>query len=285
MYYAYEVIIIRNRIYNILEKWVKTYPFHNEEFRKSVEYIVLSDAKYVRSIIALSLYEGVSGESSESFEKFLLSIEIVHAASLLLDDLPSFDDASLRRNKKTHHQVFGEAKTILTAFFLLNEAYGLISFSQELVKLLNEAVSDKGLIGGEYDDLFGKKDSFDNVKNIHMLKTTPLFNYAILGTLFFFDEKNRKALWGDMQLFSTSLGKTFQLMDDMLDRFSKSEVTGKDVNKDNGKYVHTEDKRFVLDKLKNEIFIMHELLKKHFPKTEGLYLLLDKMEREFYGKI
>src|SRR6185503_8837035 len=87
------------------------------------------------------------------------AIELVHASSLILDDLPSMDDAPLRRGKPSNHRQHGEAMAILAAFGLLNLAFATLAreydpqLSVRLSSLLAEAVGAGGLIGGQSTDL------------------------------------------------------------------------------------------------------------------------------------
>ena len=92
-------------------------------------------------------------------------MELVHAASLILDDLPAMDDAALRRGRPANHLEFGEAIAILAAFGLLNLAYGTLARSYEpalsarLVALLADAVGTDGLIGGQAADLLATEQA------------------------------------------------------------------------------------------------------------------------------
>jgi hypothetical protein len=112
--------------------------------------------------------------------------EMIHASSLILDDLPAMDDAPVRRGKPASHIVFGEAIAILAAFGLLGGAFGAIARSYEpplasrMTALLSEAVGADGLIGGQAADLLAtdQQISFEMLERIHRGKTGALFSAA-----------------------------------------------------------------------------------------------------------
>src|SRR5207247_1090144 len=111
------------------------------------------------------------------------AIELVHAASLILDDLPSMDDAPLRRGRRANHLEFGEAIAILAAFGLLNLAFGTLARAHDpplagrLAALTSGAVGPDGLIGGQALDLLATERGidFEMLERIHRGKTGALF--------------------------------------------------------------------------------------------------------------
>jgi len=116
---------------------------------------------------------------------------MVHAASLILDDLPCMDDAELRRNQPTTHIAFDESTAILTATALLNRAFGVLSQLShidaekriELIDLLSYAVGSKGLIAGQMADLANSDPtaSIAEIERLNTLKTGALFDFSVEG--------------------------------------------------------------------------------------------------------
>ena len=110
-------------------------------------------------------------------------IELIHAASLILDDLPSMDDAPLRRGRATNHKVFGEAIAILAAFALLNLPSARVATAYEpelaarMTSLLSGSVGLDGLVGGQAADLLATDQAidFEMLERIHRGKTGALF--------------------------------------------------------------------------------------------------------------
>src|SRR5688500_11043309 len=94
--------------------------------QRSMAYTVLAPSKRVRPVLVLLCSELCGGRAGKVLP-IAASIELVHAASLILDDLPSMDDAPLRRGRPSNHRQFGEATAILAAFALLNLSFGTIA--------------------------------------------------------------------------------------------------------------------------------------------------------------
>lgn len=169
--------------------------------------------------------------------------ELVHTASLILDDLPCMDDAPLRRGKTSAHIAFGESTAILTAVALLNRAFGLIARCEALPhdkrsdvsSRLSYAVGANGLIAGQLSDLSNDDTSIsiEEVERLNQLKTGALFDYAVLsaGVLAGADEKTHDSLTE----FSKQLGLAFQLLDDLKDSLMSDDEAQKTTGRDAGK--------------------------------------------------
>jgi geranylgeranyl diphosphate synthase, type II len=166
------------------------------------------------------------------------AIELVHTASLVLDDLPVMDNASLRRGQAANHLAFGEAIAILGAFGLLNEAFGVIARSYDpalaarLAALVSDAIGRDGLIAGQAADLLATEQEieFELLERIHRGKTGALFNAsAVAGALTAGAEPDSLAA---LSAFAKNLGLAFQIVDDLLDVEGDPADTGKAVRKD-----------------------------------------------------
>ena len=137
-------------------------PASGETVQRSMAYTVHAPSKRVRPVLTMLSAE-LCGGSAERALPVAAVVELVHASSLILDDLPSMDDAPLRRGRPTNHREFGEAVAILASFGLLNLAFGTLSRSYEpalasrLTSLLADAVGGEGLIGGQAADLLATK--------------------------------------------------------------------------------------------------------------------------------
>jgi geranylgeranyl diphosphate synthase type II len=171
------------------------------------------------------------------------AMEMIHTCSLILDDLPSMDDALLRRGQPTLHREFGEDLAILSAVALLNQAYGVIAQThahcsprrwpmQQVLQRVVDAVGWDGTIAGEAVDLHseGSRLDFDTLEFIHSRKTGALFvaAAAVGGML----ANIHPAPLQRIEVFAKNLGLAFQITDDVLDVTSNPEVLGKDVGKD-----------------------------------------------------
>ena len=195
--------------------------------------------KRLRSVLGLAAMEAV-GARPAPVPRALLAIELVHAASLILDDLPCMDDATQRRGRLATHCVYGEASTILAAVALLVEAFDWCARSQpphpyEATRLVGElatAIGRRGLVAGQDQDLRSSSEmvSASLLQFIHERKTAALFRAAasIGGILGGADEDELTAL----SQFGSSVGLAFQIADDLLDVEGESASAGKPTGAD-----------------------------------------------------
>jgi geranylgeranyl diphosphate synthase type II len=165
---------------------------------------------------------------------------MVHTSSLILDDLPSMDNATLRRGRPTLHAVAGEANAILAAVGLLNGAFALIQEAPALSDRargrasarLADAVGAAGLIGGQVADLeaTGRKIDLDALEYIHSHKTGALFIAAAeLGAI---AAAGRARDVEALGRYAKNVGLAFQITDDLLDYSGNPGTTGKDAGLD-----------------------------------------------------
>jgi geranylgeranyl diphosphate synthase type II len=208
-----------------------------EAVQCSMAYTALAPSKRVRPVLTLLCAEICGGRRSVALPA-AASIELVHAASLILDDLPSMDDAPLRRGRPANHREFGEAVTILAAFALLNLAFGTIarafepSLSSRLAGILSDAVGPGGLVGGQAADLLAvdQRIDFEMLERIHRGKTGALFvAAATAGALVANGHADAAAA---LAAYAKNLGLAFQIVDDLLDVEGDPAQTGKALRAD-----------------------------------------------------
>jgi geranylgeranyl diphosphate synthase type II len=206
-----------------------------------MSYSVLDGGKRFRPLLTISIAKMLGCDASVALPAACAS-ELVHTASLMLDDLPCMDDASLRRFRPSCHVVYGEADTILAAIQLINLAYGELqgylsispTVAHELQAQLQEAIGGSGLIGGQIADLRSSVDRPSHaLLDIYARKTSALFTFACIagGILGKASHPELDAI----RSFAHHLGLAFQLMDDLRDTTEYSgpvdKDRGKDVNK------------------------------------------------------
>jgi geranylgeranyl diphosphate synthase, type II len=169
------------------------------------------------------------------------ALELVHAASLILDDLPSMDDAPTRRGKPAIHVTFGEDVAALAAIALLARAYGLLAAAPGLspeqrvaaVAILSEAVGPAGLVGGQLEDLRGGAPCADRARAVNDRKTAALFVAAArLACIVARSTDECSARFAE---FGRQLGQAFQILDDLLDLEGDPHAMGKPRGQDLGK--------------------------------------------------
>ena len=158
---------------------------------RSMAYTLFAPSKRIRPVLTLLSAELCGGHAARALAAGA-AMELVHTSSLILDDLPSMDNAALRRGRPANHLAFGEAIAILAAFGLLNLAYGTLArdydppLAARLAALLDDAVGTNGLIAGQAADLLATEQEigFELLEFIHRGKTGALFSAsAVAGAL------------------------------------------------------------------------------------------------------
>jgi geranylgeranyl diphosphate synthase type II len=171
------------------------------------------------------------------------AVEMVHTASLIVDDLPCMDDARLRRGRTANHLVFGEHVATLAAIELLNRAFGTVACAKgipsdvraRLGECLSLSIGLEGLVGGQLLDLqsAGRRPDREEVVDVYGRKTGALLSVSIeIGARVAGAEA---PVLHQLNEFSSKLGLAFQILDDLYDRFGVSEAIGKDVGQDAAK--------------------------------------------------
>jgi geranylgeranyl diphosphate synthase type II len=207
-----------------------------------MQYALTGAGKRVRPVLTLAVAD-LFGCRSEPVLDLACAVEMVHACSLVLDDLPAMDDAALRRGRPTVHRVYGESVALLAALALLNRAYALVAeaahrlalrryTTEDVVHHLAAAIGSDGLIGGQALDLLASPEetSLDVLEYIHSHKTGALFMAA--GELGAMAAEARRRDLEVIARFAKNLGLAFQISDDLLDVLGTPEETGKDTGKD-----------------------------------------------------
>jgi len=220
-----------------------TWPVRLHEAQR---HALLSPGKRFRPLLCVFIAQGGGVRNGADLEAAITTgcvAEMVHAASLILDDLPCMDDADLRRNQPTTHIAFDESTAILTATALLNRAFGALSRLDqvtaerriEMIDLLSYAVGSKGLIAGQMADLANtdRGTSIAEIERLNTLKTGALFDFSVdaAAILSGMHASQRAAL----KDFSYHLGLAFQLLDDVKDAVMSDDEAEKSVNRDIGK--------------------------------------------------
>jgi len=207
-----------------------------DNYNEALFYTLMAGAKRVRPVLALVVYEMFKEDSDEILDA-VCALELVHAASLMQDDLPSIDNGQLRRGKPASHIKFGESTTILASAALWMKAFDVIARTghPDAVKLVQDAArltGFDGLLLGQYFDIENatKPMSIEEIKHYYVLKTSSMFRLAVrIGAVLGDADKETQSKLDD---FALKLGLAFQIRDDILDVTEDSKTTGKDANKD-----------------------------------------------------
>ncbi len=207
----------------------------------AVEDSLFAPAKRLRPILALLVADVLKG-NPDSVLPAGCAVEMVHTASLILDDLPSMDDSRTRRGRPTCHVSHGEATAILAAFALINRAFEILAEGWDggpdatqraaLARELARAIGQDGMIAGQSVDLLmtDRELDFPTLEFIHSRKTGALFTAsAALGAM---SARARPAELAAVVAYAKNLGLAFQIVDDLIDVTGEASEAGKDVGKD-----------------------------------------------------
>lgn len=212
---------------------------------RAMRYALTSPGKRLRPVLTLVAAE-IFGADPRHIVDLACAVEMVHAASLILDDLPCMDDASLRRGRVTTHREYGEDIALLASFALLNRAFSLVAergqlltlrryTTEDMVHHLADAIGSGGLIGGQALDLTSRPEELDleRLEYIHSHKTGALFLAA--GEIGAMAADARRRDLEIISRYAKNLGLAFQISDDLLDVTADSTQTGKDSGQDQDK--------------------------------------------------
>ena len=222
-----------------------------EDLFKSMRYTVLLPGKRLRPVMCLETCRMLGGDYEKAVPT-ACAIEMLHAQTLIHDDLPCMDNDDYRRGQKSNHKVFGEAVAVLAGDALLTFAPQIIlTKSKDLaaeckLKVLNEYhqyAGAYGVIAGQVIDIESENgkisgETKDVLKYIHLHKTSDLFKLSIRTGAIIAGASDEQI--DVMTEFAEKLGLAFQIADDVLDEISTFEALGKTPGKDKnaGKLTH-----------------------------------------------
>ncbi|XVO23703.1 MAG: polyprenyl synthetase family protein [Betaproteobacteria bacterium] len=207
----------------------------------AMRYSTLGGGKRVRPMLAYAAGE-VSGASVDRLKVVASAVEMIHAYSLIHDDLPCMDDDVLRRGRPTCHIEFDEATALLAGDALHSMAFNIVSAHSltekssdqlDLIRLFSEACGSRGMAGGQAIDLASvdRAISLPELEHMHTLKTGALIRAAVMmGAMCGrpLSEIERQKL----DHYAKCIGLAFQVVDDILDCESNTEKLGKTAGKD-----------------------------------------------------
>ena len=215
---------------------------------EAMHYSVFNGGKRLRPALCFAAAEAVSASDSNTM-RVAAAVEMIHAYSLIHDDLPAMDDDDLRRGVPTCHIKFDEATAILAgdalqslAFKQLSELDLSASTSLQLVSLLSDLAGCNGMVTGQAIDLAstGKQLSAEELTYMHNHKTGALIEASVVMGAIATDQASSDQLQA-LRQFSRAIGLAFQIQDDILDVESSTEELGKSQGSDsaNNKATYT----------------------------------------------
>ena len=210
------------------------------ELHRAMRYAVLGGGKRLRPLLVYATAHAL-GHDDAALDASACAVELIHAYSLVHDDLPAMDDDALRRGRPTCHIAFGEAMAILAGDALQALAFELLTAANaapdaatgmHMLRALGRACGAEGMAGGQALDLaaVGSRLTLAELEHMHACKTGALIRASVqLGALVAgADETTLAAL----DRYAAAVGLAFQVRDDILDVEGESAVIGKTAGKD-----------------------------------------------------
>lgn len=248
-----------------------------DDIFKAMKYTVTLQGKRLRPVMCLETCRMFGGNFEDAIPT-ACAIEMLHAQTLIHDDLPCMDNDDYRRGKLTNHKVFGEANAVLAGDALLTFAPQLIVKNskklgaEKLINILEEyfhAAGAFGVIAGQVIDIESERatskipDPEKTLEYIHTHKTADLFKLALRSGAIIADATEREL--EEITEFGQCMGVAFQIADDILDETSTFEEMGKTMGKDKeaGKLTYTslygleKSKKDLNEKLDKCLEILH----------------------------
>ena len=214
------------------------------EIHKAMRYSLLDGGKRIHPILCISACELVGGQESTAMP-VACAVEMLHAVSLMQDDLPSMDNDDLRRGKPSNHKVFGESVTILAADALIALAFEHVAamstaagevpplVTVRAIQELAISIGSQGLVAGQFLDLTSEGSpeiGSEGLESIHVKKSGPLLEAsAVIGAMLGGGSNEETEM---LRKFGRCVGLLYQVVDDILDVTKSTQELGKTAGKD-----------------------------------------------------
>jgi geranylgeranyl pyrophosphate synthase len=238
--------VIDQTLRSLLDTFLEDAP---DRIAVPIRYAVLAPGKRIRPLLVLAAYDAVSGTRplekgvSDPVVRLACGVELVHAYSLVHDDLPCMDDDDLRRGRPTVHVQFGERDAVLAGAALMPLAVEVVTHAAQdlgvaeetagcLAGILTSASGGAGMVGGQLLDLKaeGREVDVDELDRIHRGKTSRLIEAScLMGGVAAGGEAEEIRRLG---AYGRSLGLAFQVVDDILDVTGSTQAMGKTGGRD-----------------------------------------------------
>lgn len=228
------------RMENVLSEVLPPATIAPQRLHEAMRYAVIGGGKRVRPLLAFAAGE-VAGADVERVQHAAAAVELIHAYSLVHDDMPAMDDDALRRGKPTVHVEFDEATALLVGDALQSLAFDILAAQPlaldaatqlNMVLLLAQAAGSRGMAGGQAIDLasVGKPLNLTELEFMHIHKTGALIRASVLlgahcGT-------PTEATLAALDHYAKCIGLAFQVVDDVLDAEAPTATLGKTAGKD-----------------------------------------------------
>ncbi|MBR4960814.1 MAG: polyprenyl synthetase family protein [Clostridia bacterium] len=222
-----------------LEKYFKDGWGGDTVLAEAMQYSLLGGGKRIRAFLVMEFCK-LFGGTEKAAMPYACALEMVHAYSLIHDDLPCMDDDDLRRGKPSCHKQFDEAVALLAGDTLLTMAFEVAASNsavspksaQLAVKTLAREAGALGMAGGQTLDLANTVAGYKALRKIHMMKTSALIKAACTLGYYAACDKPLQSDLDNIRLYAEAIGLAFQIHDDILDVKSDTATLGKRVGSD-----------------------------------------------------
>jgi farnesyl diphosphate synthase len=213
------------------------------KLHEAMRYTVLGGGKRIRPLLVHAsgaLFSAEPNADPQTLARAAAAVEMIHAYSLVHDDMPCMDDDALRRGKPTVHIAYDEATALLVGDALQAQAFEVLASAPlpparlvPMLKLLAQAAGSAGMCGGQAIDLdsVGLSLSLEQLERMHQLKTGALLRAAVLLGAMCGKELSAQEEEA-LNTYANAIGLAFQVVDDVLDATADSATLGKTAGKD-----------------------------------------------------
>lgn len=234
-------LAMQTRIEDVLTTAMPAESEAPKSLHQAMRYAVLGGGKRVRALLAYAAGE-FCGATLEHIDLSAAAVELIHAFSLVHDDMPCMDNDDLRRGKPSTHKQFGDATALLAGDALQSLAFELIASEQlpipatqkvSILHCLAFATGSRGMAGGQSIDLesTGIKLTQPQLAQMHALKTGALMQAAAMMGAYSAPNKDIQKQHA-VDIFAKAIGLAFQVVDDILDAEADTATLGKTAGKD-----------------------------------------------------
>jgi len=231
----------QSHIEHVLEQNIPSHELVPNKLHEAMRYAVLGGGKRIRALLAYATGEFFN-VSQATIDIPASAVELIHAFSLVHDDMPCMDDDDLRRGKPSTHKQFDDATALLAGDALQSLAFELIASTKltldadqknQLIHTLAYATGSRGMAGGQSIDLesTGVPLNQTQLEQMHQLKTGALIQASIMMGAHCANHPEQAKLKA-VQAYSNAIGLAFQVVDDILDAEADTETLGKTAGKD-----------------------------------------------------
>jgi farnesyl diphosphate synthase len=266
--YAQKVAAYQARVQSAIERWLPPVERSPERLHAAMRYAALGGGKRIRPLLVYFTGE-VLGIDPRRLDGPACAVELIHAYSLVHDDLPSMDDDDLRRGRPTCHRAFDEATAILVGDALQVLAFEILAHDPDMIEdaqprlrmiaALAQAAGPAGMAGGQAIDIesTGSVLTLEQLEHMHRLKTGALIGASVvLGALSAPDLPAPKV--AQLRRFAECAGLAFQVQDDILDVEGDAATLGKSPGADQARNKPTYPSIAGLDRAKQRARELHE---------------------------